>query len=320
MISVSRTKLPELSEYNKYLKRIWKSNWLTNNGELVQELEKKLQDYFKVKYVVCVSSGTAATLVALKALDIKKEIYVSPYSYVSTVSAPLFLGIQPKFVDLDEEWKAPALITHIYGISRIENVKPVIYDASHAFTTQYKGKSILNYGDLSIISFNAVKIFQTVEGGAVVTNNKNLAEKARLIRNFGWKKQYVIDGVGVNFKMSEFHAAMGLCALPMVKKIRKRFDQIIERYNKGLNRLHQGVTYYPIFYQSEKKLLKAINCFEKQDIFPRRYFYPPLNKVFGGKSCPMAEDLMSKVLCLPLYYDLKDEEIDLIIKITKETL
>ncbi len=320
MITVSRPYLPPRKEYNKYLKKIWKSHWLTNDGELVRELERKLQEYWGVKNVVCVDHGTSAIMLALKALDIKKEIYVSPFNFVATVGAPVWLGIRPKFVDEGEEWNSPALVTHVYGTPHIIMANPVIYDASHAFTTKYEGKYIVNYGDATAISFHAVKIFQTVEGGAVVTNNDKVAEKVRWMRNHGFKTRYSFYGTGINCKMSEFHAAMGLCVLPLVDKMRKRYDQIIERYDKALNLHHEQVTYYPIWYESEAKLLKAIEYFEKEDIFPRRYFYPPLNKVFGGKDCPKVEDSMSRVLCLPLYYELKDREVDQIIKITSETL
>jgi dTDP-4-amino-4,6-dideoxygalactose transaminase len=320
MISVSRTYLPDLKEYNKYLERIWKSNWLTNDGELVRELENKLQDYWGVKNVVCVDHGTSAIMLALKALDIKDKIYTSPFSFVATVEAPVWLGIKPEFVDLNEEYQGPALVTHVYGIPHITNVSPVIYDASHAFTTTYEGKSILNYGDVSAISFHAVKIFQTVEGGAVVTNNDEIAEKARWLRNHGFKTRYSFYGTGINCKMSEFHAAMGLCSLKLVPQMRKRYDEIIDKYNKALGYKYEQVTYYPIWYDSEAKLIRAIEDFEKNGIFVRRYFYPPLNLVFGGKSCPKAEDAMSRVICLPLYHELKDGEVDSIIKIAKETL
>lgn len=316
---ISRTQLPSLESYNKYLKRIWKANWLTNNGELVQGLEGKLAKRFGVKHVVCVSSGTSAILLTLRAMDIKKELFVSPYSFIATVSAPLFLGIKLRFVDIDEEYQEPALITHLYGAPYVKDVKPVIYDASHAFTTMYEGKSILTYGDVSIISFNAVKIFQTGEGGAVVTNNDEIAEKIRWMRNFGFKDRYSFQGIGINCKMSEFHAAMGLASLPLVNRIRKRFNQLIRRYNKAFGYDYKQLTYYPLYYETEKDVKWAIEVFEKHSIYPRRYFYPPLNKVFGGKSCPVAEALSKRVLCLPLYYSLTDKEQNKIIQIAKET-
>ena len=318
-IYISKTHLPPLAEYNKYLRRIWKTHWLTNDGELVRELEEKLKKRFKVKNVVCVSNGTSAIMLALRAMGITEEIYVSPNNFIATVEAPVWMGIKVKFIDLDEIYKSPALVTHIYGIPNMVNTQPVIYDASHAFTVKYNGKSILAYGDASIISFHAVKIFQTVEGGAVVTNNDNIAKKVRWMRNHGFKTRYSFYGTGFNFKMSEFHAAMGLCSLDIVDKTHRRYDQIIKMYNKKLGYNHKGVTYYPIWYDSESKLLKAISEFEKNNIFPRRYFYPPLNKIFGGKKCPLAEDSMSRVLCLPLYYDLRDNEVELIIKIANKT-
>lgn len=319
-IYISRTYLPSLEKYNSYLKKIWESRWLTNNGRFVEELERKLEKRFGVRNVVCVSNGTSAITLALKVMGITKKIYVSPNNFIATVEAPVWMGIKPQFVDLNEKLKGPALVTHIYGMPNIVDAKPVIYDASHAFTTKYRGKSILSYGDISIISFHAVKIFQTVEGGAVVTNNDQLAEKVRWMRNHGFKTRYTFYGPGFNFKMSEFHAAMGLSALPLVNKMRKRYDKIIEMYNGALGYNHKDVIYYPIWYDSEAKVLNAIKVFENNNIFPRRYFYPPLNKVFGGKKCPLAEDKMSRVLCLPLYYELRNEEVRLIIDIVKQTL
>lgn len=316
MISVSRTLLPPLDEYTKELKRIWKSNWLTNDGELVQELEDKLKKRFGVKNVVCVSSGTSALIIATRALGIKK-VYLSPYSFIATASAMVWEGIKTEFVDLDEGYKSPALVTHIYGIPYFTDAKPVIYDASHAFPLINKNFPI---GDATIISFHAVKTFQTVEGGAILTNDDSLAKKARWMRNYGFKTRYSFYGAGINAKMSEFHAAMGLCSLKLVDKIVKRYNELIERYNHALDYGHGFVTYYPIYYQSTSKVEKAIREFEKHDIYPRRYFYPPLNKVFGGRECPIAEKLMERVLCLPLYYELTDQEQIRVIKIAKKTL
>lgn len=320
MITVSRTLLPKLSDYNKYLKRIWESNWLTNDGQLVRELEKKLEQYWGAKNVVCVDHGTSALMLLIRALDIKDHIYTSPFSFIATVSAPVWLGVKPIFVDLDEKYGDPALVTHVYGIPNLIDNKNVIYDASHAFAVKHEGKYLVNYGLASAISFHAVKIFQTIEGGAVVTNDDALAEKIRWMRNYGFKTRYSFYGTGINCKMSEFNAAMGLCSLPLVDKIKTRYAEIIKMYNKAFNQDLQDVTYYPIWYSTEAKLLKAIEHFEKNGIFARRYFYPPLNRVFDGKPCPKAEDSMSRVLALPLYYELEDEEIEKIIKIAKDTL
>lgn len=322
MISVSRTNLPSLKLYNSYLRRIWHSNWLTNNGELVQELEKKIQERLKVKNVVCTANGTLALMIAIRAMGLKGKFYTSPISFIATVSGPVWEGLKPVFVDLDEKYtKGPVISTHTYGVPHlVEGVRPVIYDASHAFIVKHKGRSILSYGDVSIVSFNAVKIFQTVEGGALVTNNDNLAKKARWMRNFGFKTRYSFWGTGINAKMSEFHAAMGLCMLQNLDKMIKRYDQICDVYNKNFGYDYHDVIYYPLYYSSEKKVVAAIKEFEKNDIFPRRYFYPPLNKVFGGKKCPLAEKKSRTVLALPLYHELTNKQIDLVVKIAKKTL
>jgi dTDP-4-amino-4,6-dideoxygalactose transaminase len=321
MISVSRTYLPPLKEYNKYLKKIWQSNWLTNNGELVQELERRIKKRIKAKHVICVSSGTSALMIAAKALGIKDKIYVSPFNYIATISAMVWQGIKPIFVDIDEEFtKGPTLSTHVYGIPSFVHVRPVIYDASHAFPFTCGGKSILLNGDISIVSLHATKTFQAAEGGLIVTNNDRLAHKARYMRNFGFKTRYSFWGTGINCKMSEFHAAMGLCSLKRVDETMKVFAKIIKKYNDALGYSHYKVTYYPIWYSSEYKLKKAIKEFEKKGIYPRRYFYPPLNKVFGGKECPVAEDVSKRVICLPLYRTLKDEQVNEIIKIAERTL
>lgn len=317
---ISRTHLPSLEEYNRYLRRIWKSNWLTNNGAMVQALEKKLCKYWGVKNVVCVDHGTSAIMIALKALGVTKEVFLSPNSFVATASAPAWLGIDLKFVDEYEDYGSPALVTHLYGIPNPTNAHTVIYDASHAFTTKFDGKSVLSFDNVSVVSFSAVKIFQTVEGGAVVTNNDGVAERARWMRNLGLKTRYSFSGIGINCKMNELQAAMGLCSLGYVKRARKKYDKIIRRYNKALGYNHEQVTYYPVWYSSEKSLLRAIKRFEEKGIYPRRYFYPPLNRVFGGERCPVAEDLMSRVLCLPLYYELGERDQDRVIAVAKETL
>lgn len=318
MIFVSRTRLPSLFKYVWYLLKIWKSNWLTNNGELVQELERRLAKYWGVKNVVCVNNGTTALMLVCKVLGVK-YLNTTPNSFVATCSGPSWMGIRLNFFDEGEKIDGPALITHTYGVPNLVDASPVIYDASHAFGVKVDDKSILSFGDVSIISFHAVKVFQTVEGGAVVTNNDELADKIRWMRNHGFKDHYSFWGTGINAKMSEFHAAMGLCSLETVDDTLKQYDKIIERYNKALGYDHKNITYYPIWYETEEKLLNAIKVFENEGIYPRRYFYPPLNKVFGGKDCPITEDKMSRVLCLPLYYSLKNSEIDKIISIVKKT-
>lgn len=312
--------MPNIRKYTHYLRELWKSRYLTNNGIYVQELEERLKKYWKVKNVVCVTSGTLATEIALKAMGITKKIYLSPYSYVSTVSVPLWMGIKPVFIDLYKKVKSPYLSTHVYGLPNLYDIHPILYDASHAFCTKVEGESIMKYGDCSVISFHATKIFQSVEGGAIVTQNDELAEKCRWMRNFGHNGEYEYHGVGINGKMSEFHAAMGLCSLDTIDETKRKYDYIIYRYNMGLGYSLKDVSYYPVFYPSENDVLRAMRIFNKNTIFPRRYFYPSLNTVFGDISCPAAEELSKTVLCLPLYFELTDKDIDRIIRITKETL
>lgn len=316
---VSRTLLPSLKDYNKYLKKIWKSNWLTNNGALVQQLEEKLQKYWGVKHVICVDHGSSALKIALRALQARK-IHISPFNFVATGAAPAWLGIKMKFVDDDKDYKGPALVTHNYGIPHITNARPVIYDASHAFSVKYDGKSIMHQGDVSIVSFHAVKTFQTVEGGALATNDDSIAKKARWMRDYGFKTKYSFHGVGTNFKMSEFHAAMGLAVFPQIPKVLRRYKQIIKKYNKAFNYNYEDVTYYPLFFDTEKNMLKTLKHLEKNGVHARRYFYPPLNQIYGGKRCPLAEERSRTVLALPLYYDLTDRQVNKIIKLVLESL
>lgn len=319
MIYISRSNMPPLYKYVGYLWKIWRKRWLTNYGDLVQELERKLEHYWGVKNVICTSNGTTALMLTLKAMGIK-EINTSPNSFIATCSAPAWMGIKLNFFDTYDIVKPPALVTHLFGIPQLKDVKPVIYDASHAFDVKHDGKYLVSYGDASIISFHAVKIFHTIEGGAVVTNNDKLAKKIRKMLNFGFKTRYSFSGSGINGKMTEFEAAMGLCNLPRIKKVRAKYNKIIDFYNKELGFDNKDVTYYPVWYESEYKLKKAIKIFEGNDIFVRRYFYPPLNKVFKGKSCPIVENKMKRTLCLPLYYDLSMRDAKRIVRIAKETL
>jgi dTDP-4-amino-4,6-dideoxygalactose transaminase len=315
----SRTRLPKLEEYVKYLKPLWKSHWLTNDGVYVKKLEKKLEKYWGVKHVVLVDHGTTALLLAVKIMNLKK-VYVTPYTFVATVGSVVWAGVKPEFVDIGEEYHSPALVTHVYGAPQWCDAKHVIYDASHAFATKVDGESVMTWGDISIVSLHAVKIFQTVEGGAFVTNNDEYATKARWMRNHGFNGEYSFHGAGMNGKMSEFHAAMGLCSLKMIPSTVKRYKEIIKMYNEGLGLERPDcLTYYPLEYENEKRLLKAIEIFGQNGINAKRYFYPSLNKVFGGKKCPMSEALAKCVLCLPLYYDLTNKEVKRIIKVAKLT-
>jgi dTDP-4-amino-4,6-dideoxygalactose transaminase len=346
MINVTKTYLPDLEHYNSYLKKIWESGHLTNNGPFVQELEKKLKDYFGCKHFFFVNNGTIAIQIAIKVLNLKDEVITTPFSYVATTSSiawencsPIFADIDPKTLCINPDEieakitnKTTAIVaTHVYGIpcnvEKIEtlaqkyNLK-VIYDAAHAFGVKYKNKALVNYGDISTLSFHATKLFHTIEGGAIITNNDELAHKISYMRNFGHNGQEAFWGIGINGKHSEFNAAMGLCVFPDIDKIINARLNHSETYSKLLNKdiisrpelprdTDYNYAYYPVLFKSEEDLLKAKIALNKLDIFPRRYFYPSLNKLnyVGNQPMLVTEDISPRVLCLPLYFDLSYEDI-----------
>lgn len=363
MINVTKSFLPPREEYDKYLDKIWKNSWLTNNGSMVRELEDKLKAYFGVKHFFFVSNGTIALQIAIKALELKDEIITTPFSYVATSSSIIWEGCKPVFVDIDKQTlnidynkiedaitnKTSAIIaTHVFGnpceaeqidaIAKKHGLK-VIYDAAHAFGVKYNDKKILNYGDISAISFHATKLFHTVEGGGLATNDDKLAAKIFYLRNFGHEsgdKPEEFIGVGINGKNSEFHAAMGLCILPKIDEImaeRKRISLLYDKYLEGADISTQSIStsveynhaYYPAIFSSETKLLKTKQILNNLQIFPRRYFFPSLNtigyiKKINVQIMPVSEDISKRILCLPLYYGIKDEEVEMISKAIVKTL
>ena len=348
IINVTKIYLPPIKEYTKCLKGIWGREWVTNNGLLVKELEAKLKKYLGVKHLFFVSNGTIALQIAIKSLRLKKEIITTPFSFVATTSSivwenckPIFVDINPDTLNIDTNKIEKAitknteaiLVTHLYGnpcniekITRITkkyNLK-IIYDAAHAFGVKYKNKALASYGDISILSFHATKIFHTIEGGAIITNNDKLAEKIKYMRNFGIQDQENFCGLGINGKNSEFHAAMGLCILPKIKQLiksRKETSKLYDKLliNKGSNikkpkintNTAYNYAYYPILLPSEKILLKIKTKLNEKYIFSRRYFYPSLNKLNYVKYKPMkvTEDISKRILCLPTYYQLEKKKI-----------
>jgi dTDP-4-amino-4,6-dideoxygalactose transaminase len=347
-----------MEEYVGYLAGIWERVYLTNAGPLVVELEKSLKDYLGVKHLFFVNNGTIALQIALKALDLKGEILTTPFSYVATTSSIVWEGSTPVFVDIDPLTLCldPALLeaaitpqtvaimaTHVYGnpcnveaidaVAQRHNLR-VIYDAAHAFGVTYKDTSVLNYGDISTLSFHATKLFHTVEGGAIVTNDDELAHRISYMRNFGHNGPEAFWGVGVNGKSSEFHAAMGLCVLPKVDELIRRRREISELYDTLLadtpvrrpllqeHTTRYNYSYYPTVMPSEEVLLAVRDALNAADITPRRYFYPSLNtlKYAGQQSSPVSEDISKRALCLPLYYELTDEEVKVIISIINSVI
>lgn len=352
MIPVTKPFLPPIEEYNAYLEGVWQRNWLTNNGPLVNDLELKLKEFLQLPHMLFLNNGTMAIQIAIKALDLTDEIITTPFTYVATASSIIWEGCKPVFVDINalsfnidpekiEEAITPRtsaiLATHVYGnpcavdiiaqIAAKYNLK-VIYDAAHCFGTTYKGKSIFDYGDVSTTSFHATKLFHTIEGGAVFTNDAALLKRMAYMRNFGHHGAYDFAEIGINGKNSEFHAAMGLANLKYVPIIMHSRKEQSLRYNHGLHRAQSftmkilpeakfNYAYYPLVLESEELAIKVQQQLEGNRISPRRYFYPSLNQVsiFNPVALPVADDISRRILCLPLYYTLSDQEIDFICRI-----
>lgn len=352
MINVTKTFLPPIEEYQKYVQSIFSRNWLTNNGPLVNELELRLKEYLNVNHLLFLSNGTVAIQIAIKALELSGEIITTPFSYVATTSSLVWENCTPVFVDIDSESLnidatkieaaiTPAttaiLATHVFGnpcnvevigqIAAKHNLK-VIYDAAHCFGTTINGKSIFEFGDISTTSFHATKIFHTTEGGAVFTKDPNLLRRMSLLRNFGHTSPATFDGVGINGKNSEFHAAMGLCNLNHIDEImQKRKEQWLyyAELLKGLNVQQLNIapdaefnySYFPIIFQTEQHLLKSVESLQLQYVFPRRYFFPSLNTLAYVKyqECPVSESIAPRILCLPLFHELTKEDQRMIARI-----
>jgi dTDP-4-amino-4,6-dideoxygalactose transaminase len=352
MVPVTKPFLPPIDEYQHYLQGIWQRNWLTNNGPLVNELELKLKDYLGVNHLLYLSNGTIALQIAIKALELKGEIITTPFSYVATTSSIVWEGCKPVFVDIDPgslnidplkiedlitENTIAILATHVYGnpcdIDALQQIAhkyriKLIFDGAHCFGTLYKGKSVFRFGDICTTSFHATKLFHTVEGGAVFTNDDELLRKMALLRNFGHNGPTEFLEVGINGKNSEVHAAMGLANLKYVNEIlNTRRNQSLQ-YDKWLDRAHTqrieihkdseyNYAYYPLILKDEETTLRVIRNLEANRISPRRYFYPSLNTVplYAGSELPVSEAISKRIICLPLYHTLSTEEINFISRI-----
>lgn len=352
MIPVTKPFLPPQAEYNRYLEGIWQRNWLTNNGPLVNDLELKLKEYLQVPHLLYLNNGTIALQIAIKALNLKGEIITTPFSYVATTSSIVWEGCKPVFVDIDlntlnidpskieeaiTEKTSAIIATHVFGnpceIEAIQKIAvkhnlKVIYDGAHCFGSMYKGRSVFAYGDICTTSFHATKLFHTIEGGAVFAQDPELLKKMSFMRNFGHCGYEDFAEVGINAKNSEFHAAMGLANFKYIPDLlRSRKEQSL-RYDSWMkiirvpkltisNDAQFNYAYYPLILKSEELTRKVIQELEGNWIYPRRYFYPALNTVaiYKGNSLPVSESVVSRIICLPLYRALSDEEIDFVCRI-----
>jgi len=361
-IYVTKPAIPPLDKFIPYLQDIWDSQILTNGGSFHQKLENALCEYLGVPYISLFSNGTIALVTAIQALELSGEVITTPFSFVATANSLLWNGISPVFVDIDRESlsldpeKIKAAITaqttailpvHVYGYpSRVDEIQKiaqdanlkVIYDAAHAFGVNFGGQSILNYGDLSVLSFHATKVFNTFEGGAIVC--KDLATKSHIdqLKNFGFVDETTVITAGINGKMSEINAAFGLLQLKYINGYIKRRQEISDYYKaalcevagvKCLNRLNgkaANYSYFPVLLDDPFPLTRDQLYTELKSIGinTRRYFYPLISDFpmySNEKSCRsdliVARDVADKVLCLPIYPDLTFSEVDRIVGLIK---
>ena len=353
MIPVLKPFLPPQEAYSKYLTGIWQRNWLTNMGPLANELEMKLKDHLDLKHLLFVTNGTIALQMAIKALNLKGEIITTPFSFVATTSTIVWEGCTPVFVDIDEkslnidvskiesaitENTTAILTTHVYGnpcdvevievIAKKYNLK-VIYDGAHAFGVKIKDKSIFEYGDISICSLHATKLYHSIEGGLIITSEPILLKKLAYIRNFGFDGPEAFAELGINGKNSEFHAAMGLVNLQFLPDIIQKRRNITERYDENLKQFQarrptwhknsvNNYSYYPIVFENEVFMVKCMEFLKSNEIYTRRYFYPSLANTLPyleAKDFQITDKVAKCVLCLPLYPDLSFEEVDLICRL-----
>ena len=355
MIPVTKTFIPPIEEYTTILNRAFSNGWLTNRGELVLELEKKISEKLKLNrsQVLCLNNGTIPLQIALKLLGNGGEIITTPFSYVATTSAilwgnctPVFVDIHQKTLTIDESLIEAAitdkttciLATHVFGnpcnveeidrIAKKYNLK-VIYDAAHCFGVEYKGNSIFEYGDISTCSFHATKVFHSGEGGAIFTKDEELFKQIKLSHSFGHiNDDYFLPGI--NGKMSELSAAMGLVNINYFDEILSKRKEVVSLYKQKLDftkfesihlrdNIFWNFSYFPIIFNNEEEMMLAKNRLELKDIFPRRYFYPSLNLLpylTDKFDLIISENISKSIICLPLYYELTHSDIELIISTT----
>lgn len=363
-IYVTQPAVPPLEEYVEYLKKIWDSKILTNNGPFHQQFEKELADYLGVKYLSLFANGTLALVTALQALRITGEVITTPFSFVATTHSlwwnnikPVFVDIEPDYFTLDPE-KIEAAITpqttaimpvHVYGnpckIDVIQKIADtyglkVIYDAAHAFGVRIRGNSILNYGDLSILSFHATKTFNTIEGGAIICHDEKTKRRIDFLKNFGFADEVTVVEPGINAKMNELQAAYGLVQLKHVDEYIKKRRAVAEIYRNKLSEIkgirflndikgiNHSYTYFPIMIETEAYSETRDEVYERlkrNNIYGRRYFYPLISQFPTYRRLPSskpenlteATKVAEQVICLPIYPDLDSDTQDRIVSLLK---
>ena len=360
IITVTSPLLPNLDEFTESLKEIWESKWITNNGQFHQKLEAALAEYLKVPYVSLFTNGTLPLLTALQALRITGEVITTPYSFVATTHALWWNGIKPVFVDIDpstgniDPQKIEAAITprttailpvHVYGkpcdTEAIQAIADkyglkVIYDAAHAFGVEVNGESLLNAGDMSTLSFHATKVFNTIEGGAMVMHDEKTKQRIDYLKNFGFANEIEVVGPGINSKMDEIRSAYGLLNLKQVDAAIAARQKVAVAYREALRNVdgisfwddmpgvRHNYSYFPIFVDAKKYSMTRDELYIKmkdQGVWGRRYFYPLISEfsTYRGlessrpENLPNAHRMADTVICLPMHHALREEELNRII-------
>jgi dTDP-4-amino-4,6-dideoxygalactose transaminase len=363
-ITVTQPYLPPLDEFTPFLQKIWENKWLTNGGPFHQQLEKELTDYLGIPYISVFANGTLALLTALQALDIQGEVITTPFSFVATAHSLLWNGIKPVFVDIEPDTfnldpqKIEAAITpqttaimpvHVYGnpcnhdaikaIADKHHLK-LIYDAAHTFGVKQKGVSIANYGDLSILSFHATKVYNTFEGGAIVCHTREMKQRIDDLKNFGFRDEVTVIAPGINAKMNEIQAAFGILQLKYIDQLIAKRKVIAETYRSALrgiagiriledsDSVTHNYSYFPIIINDDYGMSRdeIYDFFKANEIYARRYFYPLIsqfpmyNNLESAKpeNLAIAENISKRVLCLPIYPDLELSDVVKIITILKK--
>ena len=362
-IPVTQPFLPELSEFIPYLDQIWDNKWLTNNGPFHQQLEKELCEYLGVEHISLFNNATIALITALQALRISGEVITTPYSFIATSHSILWNGLKPVFVDIDPKTfnidpkKIEAAITpnttaimpvHCYSspcdVEAIQEIADnyglrVIYDAAHAFGVNYKGQSILRFGDMSILSFHATKVFNTFEGGAIICQDAKTKQRIDRLKNFGIADELTVTAPGINGKMSEINAAFGLVQLKHINSAIEQRKKIDLAYREALTSI-KGITvpapseysnsnysYFPVLIEPEFRVSRDELYLElkRNDILSRRYFYPLISNMpmYRGiesaavENLPLSNAISDKVLCLPIFNELSKEDFSRIINVIR---
>lgn len=364
-ITVTQPFLPPLDEFIPYLQQIWESKWLTNNGSMHQKLEQELADYLGVKYISLFSNGTLALISALQALNIQGEVITTPFSFVATTHSlwwnkitPVFVDIEPEYMNLDPT-KIEAAITsrttaimpvHVYGnpcqVDEIKRIADkhglkVIYDAAHAFGVKKDNVSILNCGDLSVLSFHATKVFSTIEGGAIICHSEEMKHHIDNLKNFGFRGETVVEEPGINAKLNEVQAAYGLLQLKYIDGLILKRKKITELYRNllknvegiyffpDIDRVTHGYSYFPILIDENKYGMSRDELYEKlkeDNILTRRYFYPLISNFEPyrdlpsavAENLPIANKASYEVLCLPIFVELEFDTVEVIVNLIKQ--